>query len=73
MKITGMYEKIIYRDEKTAHTIFALKISKPIPEQNKFGCIICCGKVMAYPLGMPLVVEGEWEDSNFGKQLNVNM
>lgn len=69
MVITGTYDKTIYRDEKTASTIFALKVSKPIPEQNKYGCIVCIGRIMSYSKGMPLRIEGEIRENDYGKQL----
>lgn len=68
IQVTGTYEKTIYRDEKTASTIFALKVSKPMKEQNRYGCIVCTGKLMAYPLGMPLEVTGVFRESNYGLQ-----
>lgn len=69
VQITGTYDKTLYRDEKTASTIFSLKVSSPLPEQNRFGCIVCSGKVMSYPIGMPLMVSGVFRENEYGKQL----
>lgn len=71
IQVTGTYEKTIYRDEKTASTIFALKLSSPIPEQNRYGCIVCTGKLMAYPQGMPLCIAGNIRENEYGKQIAV--
>lgn len=69
VQITGTYEKALYRDEKTASTIFSLKVSEPIPEQNRYGCVVCSGKLMAYPLGMPLQISGAFIENEYGMQM----
>lgn len=69
VQITGTYVKTLYRDEKTASTVFSLRVSEAVPEQNRYGCVICSGKVMAYPLGMPLQVSGTFIENEYGMQL----
>lgn len=71
MQVSGTYDRTIYRDEKTASTIFSIKLAHPIREQNRYGCIVCTGKIMAYPKGMPLIVEGELSENEYGKQIAV--
>ena len=66
-KIYGVYEKTLKRDEKNAFTCFALKVFAPLKEKNRFGCIICYANIPLYPQGIPVCVEGNWEDKDRGK------
>ena len=70
IQVMGIYDKTIYRDEKSASTIFSFKTKDPLKEQNHYGCIACIGKIPVYEKGMPLLVEGDWKISEeYGPQL----
>ena len=68
-QIPGVYEKTIYRDEKTADTIFSFRPAKPTGYENRFGNISCLGRILPYEAGMPLMVQGKWKKSDYGNQL----
>ena len=68
-QIPGVYEKTIYRDEKTADTIFSFRPAKPTGYENRFGNISCLGRILPYEAGMPLLVQGKWKKSDYGNQL----
>jgi len=71
MTIPGVYEKTIFRDEKTADTIFSFRPAKPTGYENRFGSIICLGRILPYEAGMPLLVGGKWKESDRGHQLTL--
>ncbi len=66
-KIYGVYEKTLKRDEKNAFTCFSLKVSEPLKEKNRYGCIICYAHIPLFPQGIPVCVEGDWEENERGK------
>lgn len=67
--IYGIYEKTLFRDEKTAATYFALKVPETVKERNKYGTIVVSAHVPLYHKGTPLKVIGEWERNEKGIKL----
>ena len=71
LQIPGFYEKTVYRDEKTADTIFSFRPAKLTGYENRYGNFSCLGKTLPYEAGMPLLVQGTWEKSDYGYQLTL--
>ncbi|MDR0286535.1 MAG: hypothetical protein LBI03_02335, partial [Clostridiales bacterium] len=69
IQISGFYEKTVYRDEKTADTIFSFRPANTTGYENRFGNFTCLGRILPYEAGMPLLVQGKWKQSNYGYQL----
>lgn len=69
VQIYGTYDRTLFRDEKSGATGFTLKPAVPVREQNKFGSIVCTGRIISYPCKMPLLVSGEFSETDYGKQL----
>lgn len=65
--INGLYEKTLYRDEKTGFTIFSLRVKRGVENRSMYGTIVCTAMIPVYTKGMPLEVEGKWEDKKQGK------
>lgn len=53
MKINGIYNKTIMRDNQNGYTIFNLKDGTT-----------CSGNIPLYSKGMPLIIEGDFNDNN---------
>lgn len=53
MKINGIYNKTIMRDNQNGYTIFSLKDGTT-----------CAGNIPLYSKGMPLIIEGDFNDNN---------
>lgn len=69
-QIAGIYEKTLFRDERTASTIFSVRVSGECRAKNKFGCVVCIGTIPAYQKGMPLLIEGIYrENEKYGLQM----
>ena len=66
MIIYGVYEKTLYRNEKTGETLFTV-----IPEKrdnvNDYGNVVCKGIIPRYPVGIPLKLQvSDSDDSCYG-------
>lgn len=69
--ISGIYDKTINRNEKNGWTKFAIRTKDECQYRTKYGTVICVGNIPAYNKGMPLKIEGFWEDKGYGNQLNI--
>lgn len=63
----GIYAKTMFRDEKTGYTVFAVSTDDKNIPRNEFGNIVCCGKIIHYPVGIPLRISGEFAESAKGE------
>lgn len=66
LNINGLYEKTLYRDEKTGFTIFSLRVKRGVENRSAYGTIVCLATIPVYTKGMPLEVEGHWEQKKQG-------
>lgn len=66
VNINGIYEKTLFRDEKTGFTIFSLRVKRGVENRSMYGTISCCGRIPVYTKGMPLVLSGVWEARKYG-------
>ena len=62
--IYGLYEKTLYRDSNTGHTLFSVKVQGKIPQRSKWGNIVCTGNIPSYKINTPLKLTGEWEEKD---------
>ena len=67
MQIRGIYQKTLYRNEKTLRTVFSLRLVELV-ENYDWMDIICIGSVYASCIGMPMKLTGELKtDKGFDK------
>ena len=63
MKILGVYNRTIERDEKTGYTKFTVKTEEDIADP-RYGTIICQGIIPLYPVNTPLEIDIEKNDTD---------
>lgn len=66
IEIFGIYEKTLFRDERTAATYFSMKVPESVKERNRYGCVIVSANIPEYQKGIPLYAEGEWQKAEKG-------
>lgn len=59
MEITGTYRYTYRRDIKTGDTRFSFLPLEAVKETDKYGNLLCVGKIPLYSKGMPLKLYGE--------------
>lgn len=64
--INGLYEKTLYRNEKTGYTVFSLSVKRGTEHRSMYGTINCVATIPVYTKGMPLEVYGAWETKKHG-------
>jgi hypothetical protein len=42
--LNGLYEKTLYRDEKTGFTIFSLRVKRGVENRSMYGTIVCTAR-----------------------------
>lgn len=70
--IEGIYEKTLFRNEKSGYTIFSLNVDENIEHRNHYGNITCSAKSPIYAKGMPLKLIGKWNFNKYGILLEID-
>ena len=66
IEITGTYERMLFRDEKTGYTLLALKAESRTGKETAYGTITVSARIPIYPIKLPLTFIGRWSETKRG-------
>ena len=64
MIINGVYDKTLFRNEQNGYTIFTFATKDADEYKSDNGNLVCCGRILRYTKGIPLIITGEPEFKN---------
>lgn len=72
MEITCVFDNLLYKNTYTADTVFTIKTKGYDEWRDEKGRLVCRGKCPFYSKGMPLVLSGEFNETDGRKTFTVS-
>ena len=69
-RIRCQYQRTLFRNEEDGYTIFSAKTKEDVQTKDKFGNIICEGYLPLFPIGVGLVLNGDFINRKKGTRFH---
>lgn len=69
-RIRCQYQRTLFRNEEDGYTIFSAKTKENVQTKDKFGNIICEGYLPLFPIGVGLVLNGDFINRKKGTRFH---